>query len=329
MPVANPVAWYRVGDGHFALRSDDAALRERVLQLYGDCACAPPAPGDTAPRVRCEVRVAERFALVTFEDPEPLDPIAFALTVFPDRGYAEHPSSAPGWRLFGAEPQFAFAGPHVLADRRTPWQGFVGNLAVNRLLRLQRDVVFFHAAAALVGGDGVLLMGQKGTGKTTLSLALAALGHAFLGDELIGVRLPSDELVPVRRCATVKPGPAAAAVEEALARVPSVDEQFPDGSVRRRVPASSLFPASDRPPPHHLAAIVFLEPFAATPHLERLVPTRTDVRRLTPLACSLWGMAGERRVMGLASLVARVPCYLVRPGPPEETAALIAQTVEG
>lgn len=328
MPVANPVAWYRVGDGHFALRSDDAALRERVLQLYGDCAVASPAPGDADPSVRCDVRVTSSFVLVTFQDPEPLDPIAFALTVFPERGYAEHDSSASGWRLFGAGPQFAFAEPHVLADRRTPWQGFIGNLAVNRLLRLQRDVVFFHAAAVLVGGRGVLLMGQKGTGKTTLSLALAALGHAFLGDELIGVRLPSLELVPVRRSATIKPGPAAAAVVEALARAPSVDEQFPDGSVRRRVPASRLFPAVVRPPPHHLAAIVFLEPFTSTPHLERLVPARSDVRRLTPLACSLWGMAGERRVMGLASLVARVPCYLVRPGPPEETAALIAQTVE-
>lgn len=328
-PVANPDVWYRVGDGLFVLRSDDATLNTRMQQLYGDCACGPPDPGDTAPRLRCELRLAAPFALATFDDPEPLDPIAFALTVFPDRGYIEHPAPAQGWRLFGAEPQFAFTGPHLLADRRTPWQGFVGNLAVNRLLRLQHDVVFFHAAAACIGDRAVLLMGPKGSGKTTLSLALAALGHAFLGDELIGVRLSSSELVPVRRSATIKPGPAAAVVTEKLAQVPSVAEQFPDGGIRRRVSTSRLFPsAPPSPPPHRLAAIVFLEPFTRAAHLERLRGSRDDVRRLTPLACSLWGMRPERRVLALASLVGRVPSYLVRPGPPEATAALIAQSVE-
>lgn len=327
-PVADSARWYRVGDGHFGLQSDDAPLRERVQDLYGECVGPAPAPHDRLPRLHCAVRLSDVSALATFDDPEPIDAIAFAHAVFPDRGYAERQSPSTDWRLFGAAGEFACSGPHILADRRTAWQGFIGNLAVNRLLRLQHDVVFFHAAATLAGQRGVLLMGPKGSGKTTLSLALAALGHSFLGDELIGIRLPSDELVPVRRSATIKPGPAAAAVTAALAGVPTVTEQFPDGSVRRRVPASRLFSQGTTGAPHRLAAIIFLEPFAATPRIARLDPTRADIGRLTPLASSLWGFAPERRAMDLASLLTRIPCYLLRPGHPDQTAPLIAQTVE-
>jgi hypothetical protein len=334
VPVADSVRWYRVGDGHFGLQSDDNQLRERVQELYADCACPTPPSQDTAPRLCCSVRVpaSAAYALITFDDPEPIDPVAFALAAFPDRGYGEQPGGPSGWRLFGAAGEFAFSGPHLLADRRTVWQGFVGNLAVNRLLRLQREVVFFHAAATLAGDQGVMLMGPKGSGKTTLSLALAARGHAFLGDELIGIRLRTGELVPVRRSATIKPGPAAAAVAAALQRVTVATERFPDGSVRRRVPASRLLPTATSQAsrlPSRLTTLMFLEPFAAAPRLQRFHPTPQDVRRLTPLAASLWGIAPERRAMDLVSLLTQVSCYLLRPGAPEETAALIAQTVEG
>jgi serine kinase of HPr protein (carbohydrate metabolism regulator) len=55
-------------------------------------------------------------------------------------------------------------------------------------------------------GQGLLLVGPKGSGKTTISLALAARGHDFLGDEMAGVRIGSLELVPVRRSLAVRDG---------------------------------------------------------------------------------------------------------------------------
>ena len=175
-------------------------------------------------------------------------------------------------------------------------------------------------------------MGPKESGKTTLSLALAARGHEFLGDETAGVRLKTREVVPVRRTAAIRPGPAAVAVRTALAAGRYPRERFPDGSVRIRARGTRLFPhAGEGHEPSGstpLGAIVFLGGFSPVPQLSRVAPGREHLARLTPLACSLWDAPPARRALDLAALLGAVPCYMLNAGSPEATAALIDRTLE-
>lgn len=48
----------------------------------------------------------------------------------------------------------------------------------------QRGLAVFHASAASIEGMGVILVGKKGAGKSSLAAALHAIGHEFLSDDL-------------------------------------------------------------------------------------------------------------------------------------------------
>jgi hypothetical protein len=334
LPVPSQIQCYRLGDGVLDLRTDDPAFLRRFNRLYADSVVES---FEGAGRVLMTTRSSQDFVLVSFDDPDPPDPAAFIAAIFPDRGFHEVESPRPpsGWRIMAGESRsgtLAFSGGDAVVEARAPWQRFMGNLAVNRVLRLQRDTVFFHAASAGIRGRGILLVGPKESGKTTLSLAIAARGHEFLGDETAGVRLKTREIVPVRRTPAIRPGPAATAVRTALAAGRYSREQFPDGSVRVRARGSRLFPrenASGEPSSSlPLGAIVFLRSFSPLPVLSRLSPGREHLALLTPLACSLWDAPPARRALELAALLGAVPSYMLNAGEPEATAELLDHTLE-
>lgn len=333
VPAPSPTEWYRIGDGYLEVRSADGPFRARLRTLFREAAVSgQDRPG--LPRVSCTVRGSEdgEAFLVTFQDPEPLDQLAFTLKVFPDRGYAELPGSLGEWRMLGVPTAnglrgLAFDGASMLAPRKTPWQGLAGNLAVNRLFRLQRDLLFLHAGSVGIHGRGCLLIGPKGSGKTTLSLALAARGHPFLGDEIAGVRLPTRELVPVRRSLAVRDGPRAEAIGRALDTLDAPYEPFPDGSRRQRSYAAQLFPGSE-PSAHPLRHLVFLRGFDRSPRLESFSPGRQHIGLLTPMAASLWGRSPARQVRDLLALVTGVGCAMLWLGEPDETAECLANWAE-
>lgn len=324
---------YRLGDGYLEVRSDDTRLSDRLRLLFLECA-VDQIPEDGLPRVGCTVHApaGEEFALVVFQDPEPLDQVAFTLQVMSDRGYQEAASPVPGWRMIemptpGGVGHMAVSGDRLLVHRDTPWQALVGSLAMNRLFRLQRGMVFLHAGSIGIRGQGLLLIGPKGAGKTTLSLALAARGHGFLGDEIAGVRISSLELVPVRRSLAVRDGPRAGAVGDALDREAAPYEPFPDGTQRRRAYADQLFPgATVMALP--LRRVVFLRGFAPEPSLEVVAPGREHLSMLTPLGATLWGMSAFSRTRDLLKIITEVPCALLHPGPPELTAELLINSLE-
>src|SRR5262249_8704279 len=141
--------------------------------------------GSEAPtRVKCVVRVHDDapVAAVIFDDPQPLDSFAFCQTLFPYRGYLGGPAGSDRWgpilsQQSRGEPQVALRDNYTLVDRRQVWQPFIANYAVNRVLRLQRELLFFHAASIGIAGRGAMIVGPKASGKTTTAMALAARGH--------------------------------------------------------------------------------------------------------------------------------------------------------
>src|SRR5947207_2119645 len=76
-----------------------------------------------------------------------------------------------------------FDGDRVRFRKVDAWRRIVSHMLFLRLIRRRPDLLFFHAASIGMDGRAYLLIGPKGRGKTSVSLALAARGHAFLGDE--------------------------------------------------------------------------------------------------------------------------------------------------
>ncbi len=215
------------------------------------------------------------------------------------------------------EPAFLFRGARCLFRLTGRWRRVLAHFLFLRLLRLRDDALFFHAASLTVHGTGVLLVGPKGAGKSTLALALAARGHGFLGDETACYLPASGELLPLRRPVGIKPGPKAARVEEALACRHQGDE---DGLVR--VEIESLFPVAPVGPVP-LGAVVFLRGFAPQPEASRIEPGRDELSQLQPLATTLANRPATHRVFEMIRLLGRVRAYRLLAGSPDDTAILV------
>jgi hypothetical protein len=183
-------------------------------------------------------------------------------------------------------------------------------------------VLFFHAGSACIGREGLLLMGPKGAGKTTLTLTLAARGHGFLGDEVGAVHVRDGRLLPFRRAAAIRTGLRARALDARLAERRFPSETFPDGSLRTLASVAELFPqapVTEAP----LSRVFFLRGFAAHARAEPFEFGREHLALLTPLGSTLWGQPGGLRLLQLSRLLAGTRCYHLEAGLPDETADLL------
>ena len=281
----------------------------------------------------CRVRhhPEQALAAAAFDDPEPLDAFEFCRRLFPDRGYVEGPEGPDGWRTLTLRqtpdrPLIALNGTETLVDRAQTWQPFVANYAVNRVLRLQKDMLFFHAASAAVDGRGIMIVGPKGSGKTTTSMTLASRGHAFLGDEMAVVQQETKAMFPFRRAVSLRTGPRARRVDEQISSRHYPVERFPDGGERILANIGELFPQAGVSPAA-LSCVLFLRGFADRPKLEPFSFGLGDFRMLSPLACSMWDRSAGAVMMALGRLLRGTSCYHLDPGSPEETADLIEHVV--
>jgi hypothetical protein len=320
---------YRIVDADLEIDSFDSALRVRFRQLFAECVSRNAGSGKHYVRCRMQSVEGAPAHLVTFTGPA-FNFVDFALDLFGDRGYLEVRNQVAGWRgirLAGEDDPILLAnGNRVLVAAHKSWQSLVANCAFNWAMSIQRDLLFFHAAAVSIDDRGVLFVGSKGSGKTTLSMAVASRGCVFLSDEIAAVRTPSHELIPVRRALSVRPGLRSAAVEELLRRRSYPTEQFPDGSARIRTSASEVFPLPLEQPVS-VCSIFFLLGFEDRPRIEAARVAAADVQLLTPLRCVFWGLPPALRFMQVANLLSTVKCYYLYPGLPDETAALVERTV--
>ena len=321
------VDFYRIGDGILEVCSSDVPFRERLSLLYRECAALSKAL-EPVPTVRCEVRCVPDadLRLIRMTDAEPLDQAAFILGAFPDRDFNELASECADWRILAIDGSpsttVAVRGQDILAWDPGPWRYLAGSVAVNRLIRLQPRHLFLHAASLGIRGRGMLLIGPKCSGKTTLSLALASRGHTFMGDEIASIRLESHEILPLRRSLAIRDGPRDPAVTERLSRIPRVTEEYRDGSRRIRAQPRDIA-AGEAVPVLPLTDLVFLTGFGDTPELHRIRPTRDDVRCLAPLGATLWGMDRGRRAFDMLAVLSRSRCHRLVAGPPQKTADLL------
>jgi hypothetical protein len=230
----------------------------------------------------------------------------------------------------------------LIEPRQVP-PAFLVEYLMGIALAAQREVLPIHGASLCVGDVGLVLAGGTHAGKTTTALHLAARGHVLLGDEIALLRLDTNELLPFRRTANLRPGPYGQELAAALGSVgerdageassPGVGPDVTWCGPRR---IGAMFPG--RPAhPAPLRAVFFLRGFDSRPFLEpfRLTVGRDDIfewlttSETTQLS---WGLEPARRafrLLALQEMLARVPCWLLTVGPPRETAEIIERTMEG
>jgi hypothetical protein len=323
--------WYQIVDALVGVESEDVFLRRRFQALYGEFLAGSDRVSDNLKKLYCRVQTSSAGPiLVTFVAPHQIDIAGFILSLFTERGYVEIRQAATGWRFLGMNgktcPFLAANGSHALVDAREQWQALVASCIINWAMLMQPELLFFHAASIGIDGAGVLISGEKGLGKTTISMALAAHGHAFLGDEIAAVRTRTKELASFRRAISVRPGTRSPQVERLLGGRSYPTEHFPDGTTRLRVKAAELFPeVAAGPLP--IRSIFFLSGFEDHPRAEAFAPRTTDVRLLTPLPCKFWGVPPAPLLLQVARLISSVKCYHLHCGLPEETAQLVERIV--
>lgn len=321
--------WYRLGHGYLVIRSEHLPFQSQFKRLFSGC-LVPPVADATATVVRCDVAVHGDESIIRFDDPEPLDIVAFAGQLFVDRGVRERAAGAPGERAFGLASEFGDVVVRVredalVADNRQAWEWLAGNIAVHRVLRLQPNLAVLHAGAVAIGNAGVMIAGEKASGKTTLSLSLAARGHGFLADEMAALTLDTRELVPMRRSVSIRPGPGSRLVAAAVSASALAPEDFPGGP-RVRIPIERLFPGNVAAP-IRLSAILFLRRIQSTPALQPMPPHRDNLRFLTPVASTMWGQPPMLRAIRLLGILSGARCFWLDAGDPDETAELVERTM--
>jgi len=309
------------------LDADEPALLEELALVLGrprSEATETAAPFRLAASVRARGGPAGFGHLrISAADPQARGPAEILLVMGLDtEDFPFHRvEAAPPWTSLAfrgqAEPMFALRGDDCLFALVPGWRKAVSLLLLQRVMRVRRDAVFFHAGSVALRGGGLLIVGPKGAGKSTLALALATRGHGLLGDEHACYVPARHELVPFRRPVGVKPGPRARTSDAALARL----GRDPDRDGMMRVPAEDLVSGSPGPVP--LRAVVFLRGFAAEPRLTRLEPGREELAALQPVGSSFANAAATERVFQLVRLLARAEVWDLRPGPPDDTAALV------
>ena len=340
--VSRATAAYQFGDAVLHMDADDPPLVAAFLRRYGDCAVDPETAAGSA-AVRCTMRrsVDPQLVVLTFAAGAPEDAAASAYNLLRPT-CAEPPfrvweAPVAGWRLTGGTngPVLAASGNRVLMHPKLVPYEFLVEFMVGITLGAQSGMLPIHGAALRMGEAGVILVGASHAGKTTTSLHLAARGHTLLGDEIALIRLATGEVVPFRRAVNIRPGRHGEDLATELGLSPAAVRVASDAEITpRRI--SDLFPRQSAGPAP-LKAAFFLAGFADRPSVERFELTFDhsevfDWITTPEIAYCSWGVAPGRRAVRLLVLrqtLARIPCWLVKVGPPRDTVALIERTMEG
>jgi hypothetical protein len=331
-----PSRSFRFGRRIASVFTDNSAFGERFLEFFRDC--LEPARGE-APTAAIGLQVSDFgrqdavLAELCEHDYEP-DPSVIE-GLLPDTKLAiVDVALHPEWRAFAyahepSQPVLAFRGRRILISKRMPWQMLAAHYFLYHVMRLQQEMVFLHGASLAIGKRGVFLGGAKGAGKSTVSLALAARGHGFLGDEVAAIQASTGVLLPFRRAVSIRAGAQAPAVSEYIQRTRPARETLPDGTVRIRMSVSEIFPGA-APREVLLSDVILLHGFGELPAVEPFVLSRQDIGLLGTLPATIAARGAAAKLVGLVNLFSRVRCYKVAVGgTPDEMADVVERITEG
>jgi hypothetical protein len=327
--------YYKFARGGLCLTCDDVQFADRFRILFAECASsAAELEGLEVFWLELTTNLRSNTSLISFSSDESVDYCTFILKLFPERSLRLMPENkSAGLRYLadsgGREPVIAVGRNQLVVDRNYAWQAIAAQFAVSNAMRLQHDVRFFHAATVGIGSNGVFIAGAKGSGKTTVSLALAARSHAFLGDEYAAVCATTGTLLPFRRAVSIRPGSRAAKLEARLQGMNPLTDRSEDGLTRVRLSVRDVFPDA-APRSVGLSHCFFLRGFERKPRAVEVAPCETTLPSLQPLLASLWSQRPGMLMLELLRVFSRARCFDVHVGgTPDETAELIESVVEG
>lgn len=264
-------------------------------------------------------RIDESVGELTIRGDTLADPAAFLLGFSSPTVPLRAAPSSDGWShvCLGdeEEPMFSFRGEVCRFRRRGRWRRVLSHFLFLRMLALRKEALFFHAASVALQGGGVMLIGPKGSGKSTTSMGLAARGHLFLGDETAAYAPAVRSLLPFPRPAGIKPGPRATAVSSLLRNARCTSDE--EGMLR--IDAEELFGEGVAVHPVPLRAVVFLEGFADEAAMERIAAGREEVAMMQPIATTLSTAPASARLFQMIQLLSSVLCYKMTAGTPDRT----------
>jgi hypothetical protein len=309
-------------DVELVLRTDDQRLLDEFRAVF-DTGSAIGAPRS---RLVATISTNDEHGILSVDGDELASPADFLLGFSsPTIPIREVPSDRPSIRLLSvgdeAEPLFRFEGGHCEFRKHPRWRRIISHYLFLRTLRLRSDLLLFHAASVGFDDHGILIVGPKGHGKTTLSVSLAARGWAFLGDEMAAFDPASGKLLPFRRPVGIKPGPRSRRIDDALSARPVTGDV--DGIIRTPLENVVDINSSDGLP---LRSVIFLEGFAAEPQLTKITPGREELSILQPVATSLTTLPPTMRVFQMVKLLASVQAWRLTSADPDVTADLIERT---
>lgn len=316
----------QLADEHLALGFDDQLLYSDFAAMLGASPGSLDSPPNTANvviEVIANTGVNEYGYLRVTRDGKPVP----TLDYFIGRERADCPYREVGtlgpWTAFtdgdDEHPLFLIQREHCFFRLTDTWTIVAISLVFRAAFGFQHDAILFHAAAVVVNGKGFMFAGPRYSGKSTLSLALAARGHHFLSDEIAWYVPSTRLLIGFRRPVGVREGIRAAAVD---ARMPEV---APSGIARHdsvRLPVDTLLP-QEPVRPARLDVVVFLKGFEPKP---RLVPLRASLEHLPllqPTPISMLNVPPARRMVEMVRLVSSVRMYDLYSGHPDETARML------
>ena len=323
-----------LADRRITVDCDDESFAELFFMMFGGSSGAPGSPSARNPAIPSDIHLDVHskahpeygWFRLSGRDKLPFDGMEFQFAIEQAHGFFKLlPTDDDEWTSVAFRdsdvPMFAFRGHDCIFSRGPKWRFSIAWFLHWRLLRMRSDVIFFHASALGIFGEGTIFVGPSGGGKSTTSISLAARGHNFLSDE-VGAYVPeSGQLIPFRRPVGIKPGPRATAVERGL---PASANERIEREGFYRVDVDSIF-ANEQARAVPLRRIVFLRGFAERPSLERIKPGREEIVELQPLMSSFLNAPHSRRIFELTKLLATAKVYKLHPGDPDETALYLEE----
>jgi hypothetical protein len=189
-----------------------------------------------------------------------------------------------------------------------------------------RGVYAIHAASVAHRGRALVLAGPSGAGKTTLALALAALGLELLSDELAVLDPASGLVHPYRRRLHVRPGTPE--LVRGIEQIGLRERHDLGGGIAWAVGQEEVGDPADGPRP--LGGVIILLPRTDGLPEPRLIAIGSgqaalELLRGTPAAAV--DFPGALRAIG--SCMSTTPCALLEAAEPMATADALVTWFEG